>query len=626
MQKAASVITTVATAPIKLAQAAVKAIPVVGDFIAQKTTVEPKVQGTADIKLGPNDNAVSPWGNAALLFSEGSSSSTSSSNIALYCVNCGFKGHVVIAGSAKFNILDGLNALTVGMNANIEAGLNLGLVASATFSQTKKKSLINQAIPDLGVSVKGVFSAGVFVAVDAVATLDISAAGQALIGVTMLIPDFQATLNLLDADSASKSSITGYTPQWKKRFEASGQITASARLALPVSLNVGLEIIPIKFKKSVALIEQPSLYGNISFAASAGDAAPASDTCNNGFSYFANAQNDILLDFLGLKTFTLNHYDSPPLLQGCQLIGGPSSSTSTAVSGSNTVPATSTSDASPESSSTGSPDSGTPVNGDNVSGTAAPSATDTGDANAPTDTVGSLDKRIVIRHDTNNISKRQSVTKISEEETDTFDSDPTDNSDTSDDVVGDDSDSPDNDEFKADSTNALAAATNAADEDGFNFTTIVEYHSAFQLAPDDNGNLYAVAPNVDNSAGGYLFAASEGIVVGDDQDRSLHYYPDVMAAYGVSRIRMSFEDEIPKTADVIALAPQGDDPTTFVAVDSQGNGFSLVLCNFSNGADSKIFIVADESGLDTLKTEKLRYTVTGAPVTDCEAVALVTKT
>jgi len=29
-------------------------------------------------------------------------------------------------------------------------------------------------------------------------------------------------------------------------------------------------------------------------------------------------QNDLQFDFLGIKTFDLNHYDSPPLLQGCQ--------------------------------------------------------------------------------------------------------------------------------------------------------------------------------------------------------------------------------------------------------------------------------------------------------------------
>ncbi|KAL9060466.1 MAG: hypothetical protein Q9162_000639 [Coniocarpon cinnabarinum] len=619
-KRVASVAVNVATAPLQIAAAAVKAIPVVGDFIAQKTAIEPKVQGVADLKLGPNDNAQSPWGNAALLFSRSGSTQSTASDVALYCVNCGFKGHVVLAGSAKFNILDGLNALTVSTNANIEAGLNLGLVASATFSNTQKKSLINQAIPDLGVSVAGVFSAGCYVAVDAVAELNVAATGQALIGITMTIPNFQAQLNLIDQNAASSSSITGYTPQFSKRFEASGQISASAKLSLPVSLNVGLQIIPIKLSKSIALIEQPSLYGNVSFSASTDNGAPAlsarqdssdddgnsasavatatdnapptatgnpdssdststadptgtsdgpstsattsatatssadpssasdSGTCNNGFSYFANAQNDVLLDFLGVKTFTLNHYESEPLLQGCKRLNSRSLDTR--------------------------------QSSDDSSG----------------DTV------------------------IANDETDTFPSDASDNSDASNDEVDDEQASPDSAEFEDDAKQAMALASAASGEEGYNFTSIVEYHNAFMLAPDDNGNLYAVSSSADPY--GYMFASYQGTFIGDEQERGFHYYPDVMAAYNVSRLRMSFEDEIPRTSDVIALSPQTSEDNVLLAVDSLGNGYGLVLCDFEGGADSKVFLVSDESGLDTLKVEKLRYTVTGGVVTGCEGIAM----
>ena len=58
-------------------------------------------------------------------------------------------------------------------------------------------------------------------------------------------------------------------------------------------------------------------------------------------------------------------------------------------------------------------------------------------------------------------------------------------------------------------------------------------------------------------------------------------------------------------------------------INTNGDTFGLVLCDFSNGADSKLFIVRDTTGVENLSLEKLRYTVTGAPVSQCDGVALV---
>ena len=231
---------------------------------------------------------MSPWGNAAQIYTKEKSGSSGSADVTVYCVDCGVKGQVSLAGQAKWNLIDGLHALNAAINANIEAGVNIGLVANAQYSDTKSKQLINQALPDCGVAVKGIFSAGVFVTVDAVSKVEVSAEGQALVGVTMAIPNFQANLNLYDQAGASKSGITGFTPEFRKRFEASAKIDASVRLSLPIALNVGIEVQPLKLKRVIALIEEPSLYGNMTVAGSAGSAEAASETCNNGIEYFAN--------------------------------------------------------------------------------------------------------------------------------------------------------------------------------------------------------------------------------------------------------------------------------------------------------------------------------------------------
>ena len=141
------------------------------------------------------------------------------------------------------------------------------------------------------------------------------------------------------------------------------------------------------------------------------------------------------------------------------------------------------------------------------------------------------------------------------------------------------------------------------------------------LSSDDSGNIYldsvAAGPSGDST-----FALDTGLVVGDESDRFLHYYPDVMAVFNVSRIRLSTQDAVPATSDIITLAPLDGDSensavSVYIAVDSKGAYFYPVTCNIE-GQPSKVFIVADPvKGLETLLMEELRYIVTGGVVQEC---------
>ena len=291
--KIAKTVVQVYTAPIRLVATAIRHIPVVGDFIAKNTEIDPSISGDKDFNFGPTADADSPWGKAAQIYSKSktSDSGAASGDVTVFCVDCGVKGHVALSGQAKFNILDGLHGLNAAIDANLVAGVNLGLVAHAQFSDTKSKALVRAALPEVGVAVKGVFSAGVYLSVDAVSTIDIAAQGQALVGVVMTIPNFQAKLNLFDQDGAGKSSVSGLNPTFEKRFEASAQVDASLRLALPIAINCGFEIPALSLKRAISLIEQPSLYGKLTVAGSTSNSAPASQTCNNGLEYFANCKS-----------------------------------------------------------------------------------------------------------------------------------------------------------------------------------------------------------------------------------------------------------------------------------------------------------------------------------------------
>jgi hypothetical protein len=99
-----------------------------------------------------------------------------------------------------------------------------------------------------------------------------------------------------------------------------------------------------------------------------------------------------------------------------------------------------------------------------------------------------------------------------------------------------------------------------------------------------------------------------------------------MKVYGASRLRLSDEDSIPKTADFITMTLEDveDNGSAYFAADTYGNLYNIVMCNFANNAVSKLFVVNGQDGLDALTSNpNVKFTVTGAPVQDCYPLALV---
>ena len=130
------------------------------------------------------------------------------------------------------------------------------------------------------------------------------------------------------------------------------------------------------------------------------------------------------------------------------------------------------------------------------------------------------------------------------------------------------------------------------------YMTIADISNSYPLTSDsDNGNLYVGA-----AGQGTYFASVDGFIIADDSDNYLHYYTDVMAAYNVSRLRLSDESAIPATADVFGLAPVDYDedsatPKIYGPIDTMQNVFVTITCDIE-GQYSKVFLVrdADEGG------------------------------
>lgn len=173
------------------------------------------------------------------------------------------------------------------------------------------------------------------------------------------------------------------------------------------------------------------------------------------------------------------------------------------------------------------------------------------------------------------------------------------------------------------------------DTNGYEFTTIMDYSQQFALTSCTDGNVYIHSPadqyneDIDVHCGD-LWAHAESVAVMDGSYHILHYYNNTMSATGVSRLRVSDEEEIPSSSVYVSLVPFDidEDPTTpdvYVALDADFNMFFPVECAYANSSlPSKVFLVEDPAeGMEMLKSEDVVYSITGGKVSECYFLALV---
>ena len=189
--------------------------------------------------------------------------------------------------------------------------MNLGLAASAAYKQSFTTPIASAGIP--GLSIPNVITVGPVLALDAELDVGVQAAGQILAGAHMTIPNFQASIDIV----SGQSSASGFTPVFTTRFEASGQITATADLGIPITVGIGIDIVPLgaNGRKLLSIINKPSLEATATYAYSSVAPGP----CNNGIAYSLNLLDDTSYNLFGLKTGDIYSYKSPSLVSGCKL-------------------------------------------------------------------------------------------------------------------------------------------------------------------------------------------------------------------------------------------------------------------------------------------------------------------
>lgn len=200
------------------------------------------------------------------------------------CAKCGVEGRFQIGGNVAFSIANGITDGEVYLdnvdNFDVHAQFGLTMEAKAAHSKDryqKKKHL--RSVPLSPIQIPGIFILGPQVSIKAAMSLELQGQASLLVGGTVSIKKGQAHLNLVDR---SKNKLTGFGAEFKPVAKASGSVSATADLGLPIAIECGLDILNGKRRITVGLVNTPSVYIAASTSGSVGQSADAKDVDVSG--------------------------------------------------------------------------------------------------------------------------------------------------------------------------------------------------------------------------------------------------------------------------------------------------------------------------------------------------------
>ncbi|KAI1817053.1 hypothetical protein GGS20DRAFT_535201 [Poronia punctata] len=217
------------------------------------------------------------------------------------CAKCGVHGELSTEGHLAFSIQNGITEGYVALNNDRDFTIDaiFGLTLESQFDKPIK-SLGQQiaAIPLSPLAIPGIITLGPEITIKGAVDLILNGKAELLIGGTLSIGPGRAQLSVV-AKKANK--LQGFTPSFKPVAKFQGlNLSATLELGLPIAIEVGLDVLNGKFKKSVGLINKPSIYGTA--AVSIGGQDP--NACQ-GVEISIGAKNRIYVNALDLWDYDI---------------------------------------------------------------------------------------------------------------------------------------------------------------------------------------------------------------------------------------------------------------------------------------------------------------------------------
>jgi len=115
-------------------------------------TLSPFLLGPFPFNAGPAPKVTSDFGPGIILEQlSGTSSNGLAGTLTTYCIGCGASGSFSVTGSVIFDSQEGISSAIFDLAGNINAQIELAIVASITTSAKQQQNLITQGLPALTV-------------------------------------------------------------------------------------------------------------------------------------------------------------------------------------------------------------------------------------------------------------------------------------------------------------------------------------------------------------------------------------------------------------------------------------------------------------------------------------------
>uniref|UniRef100_A0A8H7TMR9 DUF7029 domain-containing protein n=1 Tax=Bionectria ochroleuca TaxID=29856 RepID=A0A8H7TMR9_BIOOC len=556
----------------------------------------------------------SPWGENALLIKsignapkdfnlrpEGSRRQTTVNKgkfINFYCVNCGVKGSLEMAGNVTINGLKGITDGKVEGIINLSIGLGLGIYAQHTLENTFSKDLYDIPVSPFTI---GFATIGPMLSIGTEMKYSINMEGSVLARGDVKFTEARFHYDYKSGRIGSSS----FKPEFVPSFAAEGSVTLAAQFGVPLGLDVGLTFFSgcTYCKGSIGIATTPSIKAaaTVAVEASGNATIPISGTekgkvvaknldaglktVNNctGISTSISVRNEVAgkLKGFGLVKKDWKLYETPNYVLASYCIGNKTDGTSKGRIG----------------------------------------------------WQGPADDKTKTRSLTGEISEGLDELEGREEW-----------------VSGADEESYDLTEYVVEETDQvdfnkatiIDTPYKLSDEEFecFWFSTISvndDNDHSYVLAACNDGNVYIQKNSTVNDLPWYmtcttLWAGLDETVLQSPGGGMLHYYNNTMSVVGVSRLRFTDEDTVPGGSVYVGLVPfyygdeDGDNagPSMLAAVDQDDNLFFPAICTYKDGQGAKIYLIGEdtEAGLAILESPDVKYSITNGDVDKCNLLLL----
>ncbi|KAJ5893492.1 hypothetical protein N7495_005183 [Penicillium taxi] len=222
--------------------------------------------------------------------------------VLMECESCGAKASFSFGGELAFSISKGIYKAQVSF-INHEAFVFdaiYGITVDAKkfkdkSSKGKLKTTIEKelfALPFFAIKIPKIITIGPQAVVNAAASVYVDAHCELRAGARFSIAAGEV---ILDAMEPERNKASGFTPSLEPIFEVKkGSVVATADLALPVGVEVALDILGGTWKKSVGVYTAPSVYFTAGLSSGEGHA------CDKGVELRVGAKNRVYTSALGL--------------------------------------------------------------------------------------------------------------------------------------------------------------------------------------------------------------------------------------------------------------------------------------------------------------------------------------